>query len=107
MDALTTPHQTPPYLTEGEHPVETLGSGDWANANTLIMKLKVVWISAKQKDGYYSALALHEEVIFGGLINQSKGFTRRSNSFKLGEVITVPDEYTAKVIGKDWVFTKN
>ena len=71
------------------------------------MKLKVVWISSKQKDGRYSALALHEEVIFDGIINQQKGFVRRAKVFKLGETMVVPDDYTAEVVDQDWVFTKN
>ncbi len=51
-----------------------------------------VWISKKQKDGKYSALAVHDYVI-GDYDQQEKGFIRRSKPFKDHERLVSPVGY--------------
>ena len=68
------------------------------------MKLKVVWISAKQKDDRYSALVTNESEPIPGIIQQDKGFVRGSKKFKLNSVIDVPSNMIAVVEDNEWKF---
>lgn len=55
-------------------------------------KIKAVWVSEKQKDGKYSALATHDYEI-GGYDQQDKGFIRRKKPFKTNEDLVAPEGY--------------
>ena len=55
-------------------------------------EIKAVWVSEKQKDGHYSALAVHDYTI-GGYDQQDTGFIRRAKSFKANEALVAPEGY--------------
>ena len=67
-------------------------------------KLTIVWVSKKQKDSLYSALAVTITEPVPGIVQKVSGFVRGKKKFVMDAVIEVPKGMTVTLIGDDWVF---
>ena len=68
------------------------------------MKLKVVWVSTKQKDSRYSALAVSETEPIPGIIQKESAFIRGKKKFVMGQEIAIPEGMSCVVDGDEWKF---
>jgi len=75
------------------------------NSQLKMKTLKIVWISAEQKDGRFSALAVHESEPLPGIIQTEKAFVRGTKEFVLGSTIEIPKSMTLMVSDNEWKFS--
>ena len=74
-------------------------------------QLKIVWISDKQQDNNYSAIAVRQTEPMPHIIQEDRAFVRGDKVFKLGDTVDVPDDMIAnrEVTQRgshDWKFSK-